>query len=179
MLEDFFIYNGSGVMPGRTWVIAPDKESLQKRWKKLISAPTNEKEQLFHPHLRDGKLGDKHTRKVVRIPLSGFPPRPVPLVDESGAPNPPEPYAYRSFDRRWIIPDNRLINQPNPDLWQMRSHQQVFMTVLSRTSPVNGPALTVTGFIPDLDHYKGSFGGGPFRSGAMAKRPPRISTLPS
>lgn len=23
-LEDFFVYNGSGVMPGRTWVIAPD-----------------------------------------------------------------------------------------------------------------------------------------------------------
>ena len=27
-LEDFFVYNGSGVMPGRTWVIAPDSESL-------------------------------------------------------------------------------------------------------------------------------------------------------
>jgi len=29
-LEDFFIYNGSGVMPGRTWVIAPDVESLAR-----------------------------------------------------------------------------------------------------------------------------------------------------
>ena len=25
-LGDFFIYNGSGVMPGRTWIIAPDVE---------------------------------------------------------------------------------------------------------------------------------------------------------
>ena len=23
-LDDLFVYNGSGVMPGRTWVIAPD-----------------------------------------------------------------------------------------------------------------------------------------------------------
>ena len=34
-LEDLFVYNGSGVMPGRTWVIAPDADSLEKRWQKL------------------------------------------------------------------------------------------------------------------------------------------------
>ncbi len=34
-LEDLFAYNGSGVMPGRTWVIAPDAESLRRRWQKL------------------------------------------------------------------------------------------------------------------------------------------------
>jgi hypothetical protein len=33
-LEDLFAYNGSGVMPGRTWIIAPDVESLQHRWQK-------------------------------------------------------------------------------------------------------------------------------------------------
>jgi len=37
-LDDFFLYNGSGVMPGRTWVIAPDAESLQRRWQTLIHA---------------------------------------------------------------------------------------------------------------------------------------------
>jgi hypothetical protein len=35
-LEDFFVYNGSGVMPGRTWVIAPDKVSLARRWERLV-----------------------------------------------------------------------------------------------------------------------------------------------
>ena len=29
-LEDLFVYNGSGVMPGRTWIIAPDAESLEQ-----------------------------------------------------------------------------------------------------------------------------------------------------
>src|SRR5205085_6665285 len=42
-LTDLFIYNGSGVMPGRTWVIAPDAESLQRRWQTLINAPDDDK----------------------------------------------------------------------------------------------------------------------------------------
>ena len=33
--KDLFIYDGSGVMPGRTWIIAPDAESLKARWSRL------------------------------------------------------------------------------------------------------------------------------------------------
>jgi hypothetical protein len=52
-LEGLFSYNGSGVMAGRTWVIAPDTESLETRWKRLISEKDPEqKEVLFHPQLR-------------------------------------------------------------------------------------------------------------------------------
>lgn len=36
---------------------------------------------------------------------------------------------------------------------------QMFLTGLSRTSPSNGPAISATRFVPDLDHYRGSFGG--------------------
>ncbi len=46
-LEELFLYNGSGVMPGRTWVIAPDTLSLEKRCQRLISAPLTLKEALF------------------------------------------------------------------------------------------------------------------------------------
>ena len=42
-IDDLFIYNGSGVMPGRTWIIAPDAESLRKRWKKLVDAPNKKR----------------------------------------------------------------------------------------------------------------------------------------
>jgi hypothetical protein len=52
-LEDFFLYNGSGVQPARTWVIAPDADSLQRRWDRLIAeSDPKRKEELFHPHLR-------------------------------------------------------------------------------------------------------------------------------
>jgi hypothetical protein len=55
-LDDLFIYNGSGVMPGRTWIIAPDIDSLRRRGRTLIDAPDNQKEALFHPHLLNGEL---------------------------------------------------------------------------------------------------------------------------
>ena len=161
-LEDFFIYNGSGVMPGRTWIIAPDADSLQRRWQKLITAPEAEKETLFHPHLLKEGLGDRHTKRVVSIPLAGFELRSLPIADEHGACSPPVRYGFRSFDRQWIIPDNRVINRPNPELWAVRSDQQVFLTAFSEESPTGGPALTFTGFVPDLHHYKGSFGGRAF-----------------
>ena len=37
-LKDLFVYDGSGVMPGRTWVIAPDVSSLESRWGRLARA---------------------------------------------------------------------------------------------------------------------------------------------
>ncbi|MBE0540363.1 MAG: N-6 DNA methylase [Verrucomicrobia bacterium] len=141
-LEDFFIYNGSGVMPGRTWIIAPDGASLQRRWQRLVTASAEEKETFFHPHLRGGKLGDKHSKKVVTNALAGYEARPMAVADDSALCLPPTRYGFRSFDRQWIIPDSRLINQPNPALWAVRSEQQVFLAALSRTSPLNGPALT-------------------------------------
>lgn len=64
---------GSGVMPGRTWAIAPDVISLERRWAKLTSAPDAEKERLFHPQLRDGRVASRHVRKIVTKPLTGVP----------------------------------------------------------------------------------------------------------
>jgi len=162
-LEDLFLNNGSGVMPGRTWIIAPDVESLTRRWQKLIDAPADLKEVLFHPHLRNGQPGDKHSKRIVPNALAGFelPPksRPKSIAEETSPSLPPTRYGFRSFDRQWIIPDSRLINQPNPELWESRSESQIYLTALSRTSPSSGPALTFTALVPDLDHYKGSFGG--------------------
>lgn len=180
-LDDLFIYNGSGVMPGRTWIISPDSESLQRRWQALINAPDDQKEVLFHPHLRNGEPGDKHSKKVVRKGLPGYEPRPTPVADERGTCMTLVRYGFRSFDRQWLIPDNRLINQPNPELWQAHSERQVYLTALARTSPSSGPALTLTGLIPDLDHYKGSFGGRVFplwrdRDATIPNISPRLLT---
>lgn len=158
-LEDLFLYNGSGVMPGRTWIIAPDPASLEDRWNKLIHEKNpEEKEKLFHPHLLKDGLGDRHTKRVVAGALAGFDPRPTPIADEQGPCSTPLRYGFRSFDRQWIIPDNRLINRPNPTLWEMFSNQQIYITALSRLSPSKGPALSLSAWIPDLDHYSGRGG---------------------
>src|ERR1043166_2975017 len=157
-LDDLFIYNGSGVMPGRTWIIAPDVDSLKLRWQALVEAPGDQKEVLFHPHLRNGQPGDKHSKRVVAKGLPGYEPRPTPVAEERAPCVQPVGYGFRSFDRQWIIPDNRLINQPNPELWESYSERQVYLTAPSDRSPSAGPALTFTCLIPDLHHYNGRGG---------------------
>ena len=161
-LEDLFAYDGSGVMPGRTWIIAPDADSLLRRWQKLIKAKPEQKEDLFVPHLNNGNMGDRHVKRVVAKGLRGFADNPKPIAEDRGDCLPPIRYGFRSFDRQWIIPDNRVINRPNPELWRAHSNKQVYLTALSQTSPTSGPGLTFTGLIPDLDHYRGSFGGRAF-----------------
>ena len=158
-LEDLFIYDGSGVMPGRTWVIAPDHDSLERRWKALQSeADAGKKETLFHPHLRGGKPGDKHVHKPLRQGLHGHEFRPGPVASDTGAVVRPVRYGHRSFDRQWIIPDGRLINQPNPTLWETHSSRQVYMTALQAHALTAGPAVTFSAAIPDLHHYNGRGG---------------------
>ena len=155
-LEDMFVYDGSGVMPGRTWVIAPDRDSLERRWQALRSeADAGKKEALFHPHLQ----GDKHVHKRLRQGLHGHEFRSTPVASDPGAVIQPVQYGHRSFDRQWIIPDGRLINRPNPTLWETHSNRQVYMTALQAHAPTAGPAVTFSALIPDLHHYKGSFGG--------------------
>ena len=81
---------------------------------------------------------------MVRQGLPGYAPSARPVADERGPCVTPVRYGFRSFDRQWIIPDNRVINQPNPELWESRSDKQVYLTALSANIPLRGPALTFT-----------------------------------
>ncbi|MGB9069509.1 MAG: type ISP restriction/modification enzyme [Candidatus Acidiferrales bacterium] len=157
-LEDLFVYNGSGVQAKRTWVMTPDSDSLLQRWKKLIEAPVDQKEHLFHATLRDGKPADRHIRSVVHGGLPGYKPILKPLIEETDDCVPPVRYGFRSFDRQWIIPDSRVITQPNAELWESRSARQLYLTAPSDRSPTTGPALTISALIPDLHHYNGRGG---------------------
>jgi Type ISP C-terminal specificity domain/N-6 DNA Methylase len=154
-LDDLFIYNGSGVMPGRTWIIAPDVDSLGVRWNRLIhEKDSTKKEILFHPH----EGGDKTLSKASKVGLAGHDHRVESVNNDHGAVVTPTRYGFRSFDRQWIIPDSRLINRPNPNLWNGYSSRQVFLTAPEDRSPSIGPALTFTDLIPDLHHYNGRGG---------------------
>ena len=158
-IEDVFEYDGSGVMPGRTWVIAPDQESLERRWDVLRTETDPERKQaLFHPHLRGGKPGDKHIHKLQGNGLYGHEFRGGEVASDKEAVVPPTRYGYRSFDRQWIIPDARLINQPNPTLWDCHSDQQVYLAAPHDRAPTVGPALTFSAVLPDLHHYNGRGG---------------------
>ncbi|WP_294226203.1 type ISP restriction/modification enzyme [uncultured Shimia sp.] len=160
LLDDVFLWDGSGVMPGRTWVVSPDAQSLNDRWDTLKSVgDADEQAKLFHPHLRNGLPGDKHIDKELRAGLHGHNFRSQSVKADSGTAIAPTRYSLRSFDRQWIIPDGRLINQPNPTLWETYGPNQIYLTGLMAHSPTSGPGIGISATIPDLHHYKGSFGG--------------------
>jgi hypothetical protein len=154
-LNKLFHYDGSGVMPGRTWIIAPDANSLEVRWTRLSQEKDDaRKDILFHPH----EGGDKTLFKAAKTGLAGHEHRLESVNSDHGPSITPTRYAFRSFDRQWIIPDTRLINRPNPTLWNGYSSRQIFLTAPEDRSPSFGPALTFTDLIPDLHHYNGRGG---------------------
>ena len=151
LLEDLFPWSSRGVTPGRTWVYAPDKETLTKRWRQFVGADLEERRELFK-EARDRKLN------TIVGPLPGIAPHSGTLAETSIA-DPVEPVlvGHRAFDRKWLIPDNRLMVVPRPDLWRVRSSSQIYMT--ATVHPVkNGPAVTFTAYIPDMHHYNGRSG---------------------
>lgn len=157
-IEDLFLYNGTGLMPGRTWIIAPDRDSLLRRWTSLKAAPPVKMDELFTPHIRNGEYGDCYPAKEITDALHGFPVRLASVKDESEPCISPVHFGFRSLDRQWIIPDKRLINQPNPKLWEIRSDRQIFFTAPWDRIPSDGPALSATALIPDAHHYAGRGG---------------------
>ncbi len=84
----------------------------------------------------------------------------VPLVDLKADQPAPEAiaYAYRSFDRQWALLDNRLCDRPRPDLLRAHSDKQLYLTSLLTNVLGEGPASIATARIPDMDHFRGSFG---------------------
>ncbi|MCC6946913.1 MAG: N-6 DNA methylase [Bradyrhizobiaceae bacterium] len=154
-LSDLFIYDGSGVMPGRTWIITPDAETLNKRWLRLTGEKDSTRQELlFHPH----EGGDKTVSKKAKDGLEGHEFRSEAVKDDKKPAIAPTRYAFRSFDRQWIIPDARLINRANPTLWKAHSPRQVYITAPEDRTPTAGPAISLAGLVPDLHHYHGRGG---------------------
>ncbi len=153
-LGSFFLWSSPGVKTHRTWVIAPDAVSLERRWETLTREKNPErKEALFHADR------DRSTKKVVRVDLGAHHTRPVIIANDDRPVIPPIRYAFRSLDRQWIIPDHRLLSMARSELWVAYSAKQIHLTGLEAHSPENGPAITFAGLIPDNHHYKGSFAG--------------------
>ena len=167
-LESLFIWASPGVKTHRTWVIAPDRASLERRWDVLRREKNAEKkEELFH---RDR---DRSTARVIDTPLGAHALRDISVANDKGDLIPPTRYAFRSFDRQWIIPDHRLLSMARPTVWSTASQHQVFLTALEAHSPTAGPSISFAAFVPDNDHYRGSFGGRvyPLWRDAAAKQP--------
>jgi hypothetical protein len=83
------------------------------------------------------------------------------------------PIAFRTFDVQFIIPDDRVLATPRPDLWRVRSDEQLYATELHSESLHSGPALSFAAHTPEMHHFKGSSGGRvlPLYASADTSRP--------
>ena len=148
LLTDLMPWQHSGVQLKRTWPIAADLETLKRRWKGLMQA--TDRAAAFR------ETGDRTINGYYRTTLSGqddftaiahLPKKtPLPRVVR---------YAYRSFDRQYLIADGRLISRPRPDLWNAHGEHQVYLTSIFCQALGYGSALTCSTLIPDLNHFSG------------------------
>lgn len=167
LILDLFPWQHSGIECKRTWPIAPSINVIELRWTSLLKAPDRA--------VAMKESGDR----TVTLPQPD-------LFDESrilkavGALPENEPmhaivqYGFRSFDRQYLLADSRLISRPRPQLWQVYTNRQIFLTSLFNHPLGSGPALTVSAAIPDRHYYRGSYGGKdvmPLYRDALGKQP--------
>ncbi len=152
-ITDLFSWAHSGCQLKRTWPIAEIKSLAERRWQSLLLEVSRERGQLL-------KQTGFRTTTSTPTPLLGPGPRLRMLrdLDRGDEPEGFGRYGYRSFDRQWIIADNRLADRPRPELWRVCGLSQVFLTTLTSTKLGQGPAVTATPYVPDLHHFRGSYG---------------------
>ena len=152
-VTDVFPWQHSGTQLKRTWPIGETKDILNQRWRHLMAMPAKKMPAAFR------ETGD---RKVSgRYPaLLGDGGQQLSLQNLHGKPSLPTivRYSYRSFDRQWVIADSRVGDRMRPELWRSHSQGQVYMTSLLTAVLGHGPAAVASSAIPDLDHFRGSFG---------------------
>ncbi|MFW6118994.1 MAG: type ISP restriction/modification enzyme [Planctomycetota bacterium] len=147
LLTDLFPWQQSGVKAGRTWVIAPDERTLKVRWQHLCKASDDRRRELFKDSPSGRKVHDTPygMRAIVQLATDANPPKIC-------------HYAYRSFDRQYVFADRRLVDRPGPALWQAHAERQVYATTLLNHPLGTGPALVAAAYLPDLHHFRGSYG---------------------
>jgi hypothetical protein len=145
-ITDLFPWQHTGVECKRTWPIAPSRETLAERWKELL------KSQDRSEVMKD--TGDRNA-KLSQIDLFDNI-KELPAIESLHKDEPVQEiirFGYRSFDRQYLLADNRVISRPRPPLWLARSERQLYITSLL-TKPLGpGPGLTVCSYIPDRDHF--------------------------
>ena len=154
LLTDLMPWQHSGAQLKRTWPIAPDVETLERRWRELLAASGSEDRARDFRETRDRKVTAKYAplfeTDEAEDPVAALP---------SIAPAPRRNrYAYRSFDRQWVFADTRLGDYLRPALWRVHGERQIYLTGLFHHPLGRGPAVTACSHVPDLDHFRGSYG---------------------
>ncbi len=147
LLTDVMPWQTSGAQIKRTWPVAPEREALDVRWQALLAAPDRAR---AFKETRDRKVdrpvasldGRESLAAIRELPTTA----PAPEVRR---------YSYRSFDRQYLLADNRVGDYMRPTLWQSQSASQIYFASAFTQALSTGPALTVSAEVPDLHYFSG------------------------
>ncbi len=153
LVTDLWPWQLNGVQWKRTWPIGETPEVLQARWRALLAAPADQRGALMR------ETDARNASREVDCFLDGQTLEAIRAKPRDAASLRPIRYAGRSFDRRWILPDNRLCDRHRPGLWAAHGDKQIYLTSLLTGVLGDGPAATACIHPPDLHHFRGSFGG--------------------
>ena len=150
LLTDLFPWQENGMQFKRSWPISENPEVLKKRWGALLA--TTIRGTLFKES-RDRKVSKSYPALDGggKLPALG-------ALPPTTAPPEPQRFAYRSFDRQWALVDGRLGDFLRPVIHQTYGNKQVFLTSMLTNVLGEGPSAVATALIPDMDHFRGSFG---------------------
>jgi hypothetical protein len=146
LLTDLMPWQYSGLETKRPWPIGSDKDVLVRRWAALLASEN--KSELMK------ESGD---RTIGLSQLDFLPPyAPLPAISSLPPDTPSHRIAklsFRSFDRQWILADNRVISRPRFPLWHAHSERQIYLAGSLALPISDGPGLTVAAEIPDLHYF--------------------------
>ncbi len=148
-VTDVFPWQHSGVQFKRTWPIGETREVLAERWRTLLASPLKLRASLFR-ETRDRLIGGRYFKLSGRSKAST-----LAKLDASEPAPEIARYAYRSFDRQYILKDARLGDFCRPVLHRAHGEKQVYLTSLLTKVVGTGPAAAATSAIPDMDHFCG------------------------
>ncbi len=149
-LSDVFPWYSPGVFPTRTWVYAPNAQTLRTRWGTLVGESDPSTQSAMFKQGRDATL-DKTKQPLPGI--DAYQNTTTPVRSDRGTGPQPVRISYRAFDRQWILPDNRLLDMPRRDLWAARIPGQIFLTEQHSHVIGPGPGVIASTLIPDFHHF--------------------------
>ncbi|MFC8917240.1 type ISP restriction/modification enzyme [Streptomyces sp. NPDC057116] len=142
LLDDLMPWSVAPLRLGRSWVVAPDLRTLKSRWDALVRAEGNEREALFGPTRARTLASSVAALPGQRTGTARF-------AREAGPCPEPVRLAHGPFDEQWLLPDHRLLDVARPELWRVADERQLFAVEQGYVPQAPGPALLVTGALPD------------------------------
>ena len=139
LLSELMPWSVPGLRVGRGWVRSAHPEILAARWRRLAEADPPQRAELFRPSRSrtvDSAVPQLPGQRTSTRRLSQEPgPAPEPVLVRHGA-----------FDRQWLLADQRLLDQPRPELWRVADSRQIFATV----QPYDAGGATSLAFSTEL-----------------------------